>query len=353
MEWEKERVTNVSTRPTVHSSPLRRWAAITASVLACGGVARFAVAAGAASQPTVSQVQAKIDKLTSQQDQAVQQYDQSAQELASARQQLALVNHEVSVDRANFQSMRAEIAQIATTAYESGNLTSMGALLTSDNPQAVLSQASVLLQLSSDRSAEVTHFLTVARQLEGAQQMASRTETAIALLDKQRLSRKQALTKDINSQKAILATLTAQEQATVTGGSIGAGGTISATYTGPTSSQADKAVEYAYSKLGDPYVYGATGPSSFDCSGLVQAAWASAGVDIPRTTYEQAAAGYPAIPKSELEPGDLVFFNGDSHVGMYVGGGDMIDAPQTGEDVEKVSLSGSWYVDNYDGAVRP
>ena len=194
---------------------------------------------------------------------------------------------------------------------------------------------------------------TVARQLEGAQQMASRTETAIALLDKQRLSRKQALTKDINSQKAILATLTAQEQATVTGGSIGAGGTISATYTGPTSSQADKAVEYAYSKLGDPYVYGATGPSSFDCSGLVQAAWASAGVDIPRTTYEQAAAGYPAIPKSELEPGDLVFFNGDSHVGMYVGGGDMIDAPQTGEDVEKVSLSGSWYVDNYDGAVRP
>ena len=63
----------------------------------------------------------------------------------------------------------------------------------------------------------------------------------------------------------------------MTGGSIGAGGTISATYTGPTSSQADKAVEYAYSKLGDPYVYGATGPSSFDCSGLVQAAWASAG----------------------------------------------------------------------------
>ena len=269
--------------------------AIATSVLVCGGVATFAAAAGAAPQPTVSQVQAKIDKLTSQQDQAVQQYDQSAQELASAKQQLALVNREVNTDRASFQSMRAEIAQIATTAYESGNMSSVGALLTSENPQAVLSQASVLLQLSSDRSAEVSHFLSVARQLNGAQQMARRADTAISTLDKQRLARKQSLSKDIDSQKAILATLTAQEQATVTGGSIGAGGTISATYTGPTSSQADKAVEYAYSKLGDPYVYGATGPSSFDCSGLVQAAWASAGVDIPRTTYEQAAARRPGL----------------------------------------------------------
>jgi len=339
----------VGTRPLVYRSPLRRWAAIAASALACGGLVTFAVAAGAAPQPTVTQVQAKLDKLTSQEDQAVQQYDQSAQELASANAQLALVNREVTTDRAQFRQMRAEIAQIATTAYESGNMSSMGALLTSDNPQAVLSQASVLLQLSSDRSAEVNHFLAVARQLEGAQQMARRAESAITVLNKQRLVRKQSLSKDIDSQKAILATLTAQEQTTV----IGAGGTISATYTGPTATQAEKAVAYAYSKLGDAYVYGATGPSTFDCSGLTQAAWASAGIIIPRTSYSQAGAGYPAVPKSDLQPGDIVFFNGDSHVGLYVGGGDMIDAPQTGQDVERVSLSGSWYVANYDGAVRP
>jgi cell wall-associated NlpC family hydrolase len=333
--------------------------AIATSVLVCGGVATFTAAAGAAPQPTVSQVQAKIDKLTSQQDQAVQLYDQSAQELASAGQQLALVNREVSTDRANFQSMRAQIAQIASAAYESGNMNSVGALLTSNNPQAVLSQASVLLQLSSDRSAQVNHFLSVARQLEGGQQMARRAETAIATLEKQRLARKQALSKNIDSQKAILATLTVQEQATVAATTIGAGGTTSATDTVATNTQAGKAVAFAYMVLNDrtPYVYGGTGPpgpngGGYDCSGLVQAAWAAAGIALPRTTYSQAAAGYPAVPESELQPGDLLFFNGDGHVGMYVGGGAMIDAPETGEDVEKVSLAG-WYQANYDGAVRP
>ena len=337
------------TRPLVFRSSLRRWAAIAASALACAGLVTFNVAAGAAPQPTVTQVQAKLDNLTTQQDQAVQQYDQSAQELASANAQLALINREVTTDRAQFRQMRAEIAQIATTAYESGNMSSMGALLTSDNPQAVLSQASVLLQLSSDRSAQVNHFLSVARQLNGAQQMARRTQTAIAALNKQRLARKQSIGKAVSSQKAILATLTAKQQSTV----IGAGGTISATYTGSTSTQAGKAVAYAYSKLGDPYSYGATGPGAFDCSGLTSAAWAYAGIAIPRTSYSQAGAGYPAVPKSDLQPGDLVFFNGDSHVGIYVGGGDMIDAPTTGSFVERVSLSGSWYVANYDGAVRP
>jgi peptidoglycan DL-endopeptidase CwlO len=339
----------VVTRPLVYRSRLRRWAAIAAGALACGGLVTFAVAAGAAPQPTVTQVQAKLDKLTSQEDQAIQQYDQSAQELASANAQLALVNREVTTDRAQFRQMRAEIAQIATTAYESGNMNSMGALLTADNPQAVLSQASVLLQLSSDRSTQVNHFLSVARQLESAQQMTRRTQTAIAALNKQRLARKQSLSKTIASQKAILATLTAQQQTTV----IGAGGTTSAAYTGSTATQAGKAVAYAYSKLGDPYSYGAAGPSAFDCSGLTSAAWAYAGIAIPRTSYSQAGAGYPAVPESQLQPGDLVFFNGDSHVGMYVGSGDMIDAPTTGSFVERVSLSGSWYVANYDGAVRP
>lgn len=318
-------------------------------MLVCGGVVTFATAAGAVPQPTVSQVQAKVNKLTSQEDQAVQQYDQVLQELVSAKQQLATVKRELAADRAKFQQMRAEIAEIATTAYESGNMTSMGALLTSNNPQAVLSQASVLLQLSSDRSAQVSEFISTASQLEGAEQMALRTANAVSALDKQRQARQQSIGKALGTQKAILATLTAQEQSTF----IGAGGTTAATYTGSTATQAGKAVSYAYSKLGDPYVYGATGPSYFDCSGLVQAAWAYAGIAIPRTTYAQASAGYPAVPKADLELGDLIFFNGDSHVGMYVGGGDMIDAPQTGEDVEKVSLSGSWYVDNYDGAVRP
>jgi cell wall-associated NlpC family hydrolase len=319
--------------------------------MAAGALATFAGSAGAAPKPTVSQVQKSVNRLTSQEDQAAQQYDQSEQQLSSAKQRLALVNREVKTDRAKFESMRSEIAAIASAAYENGNMTSMGALLTSDNPQSVLSQASVLLQLSSDRSVQVTEFIQTARQLQQAQLTAVRTKQAMATLDAQRLARKKSLDKSLSQKKALLQTLTAQQQQTVTTTSIGNGGTTKATNPVPVSGAAGQAVAYAYSKLGDPYVYGATGPSSFDCSGLVQAAWASAGVAIPRTTYAQVAA-LPAVSTSNLQPGDLLFFDGDGHVGIYVGGGYLIDAPQTGLDVEKVALSG-WYSANLDSAARP
>jgi len=319
--------------------------------MAAGALATFAGSAGAAPKPTVSQVQKSVNRLTSQEDQATQQYDQSEQQLSSAKQRLALVNREVKTDQARFESMRSQIAAIASAAYENGNMTSIGALLTSSSPQAVLSQASVLLQLSSDRSDQVNEFIQTARQLQQAQLTALRTKKAMATVNAQRLARKQSLDKSLRKKKALLDTLTAQQQAAVTTTSIGSGGTTKATNPVPVSGAAGQAVAYAYSKLGDPYVYGATGPSSFDCSGLVQAAWASAGVSIPRTTYEQVAA-LPAVSTSNLQPGDLLFMDGDGHVGIYVGGGYLIDAPQTGSNVEKVPLSG-WYSANLDSAARP
>ena len=93
------------------------------------------------------------------------------------------------------------------------------------------------------------------------------------------------------------------------------------------NARAAAAVSFAYGELGSPYVWGATGPNAFDCSGLIQAAYRSAGVALPRTTYTQINAGR-RVSRSELAPGDLVFFySGISHVGIYVGNGQMIHAP--------------------------
>lgn len=119
-------------------------------------------------------------------------------------------------------------------------------------------------------------------------------------------------------------------------------------------SGAQQAVAFAYAQLGCPYVWGGTGPcsSGFDCSGLVMEAWASAGVQIPRTALAQWL-GLPHISMGALEPGDLVIFAGGSHVGMYVGGGMLIDSPQPGESVEKIPLDTPWYQENLVGAVRP
>jgi len=142
-----------------------------------------------------------------------------------------------------------------------------------------------------------------------------------------------------------------QQQAVVSN-SIGAGGTTTATYTGPTTTQADKAVAFAYAQLGKPYQWGATGPGSYDCSGLAQAGWAAAGVAIPRDTYEQWAA-MPHIATSAIQPGDLLYYDGIGHVTMYVGDGYMIDAPQTGMDVQKIPMNTGWYAATFVGAARP
>ena len=135
--------------------------------------------------------------------------------------------------------------------------------------------------------------------------------------------------------------------------SLGGNGSTTPTYSGPTSTQAQKAVAFAYAQLGCPYVYGGTGPchQGYDCSGLALAAWAAAGVSIPRDSYEQWA-GLPHVSMSSVEPGDLLLFNGEGHVGIYVGNGYLIDAPVPGQNVERVALQG-WYQQTLDGAVRP
>ena len=337
------------TRPPAHRWLTRRAGAVCTAVLAAGTLLTAAGVAGAAPQPTVSQVRQKLAKLMSQQDQAIQQYDQTAQALASARQRLALVSRGLGRARTQFQATRTQIAQLAATAYENGTMTSVPVLLTSSNPQAVLSQAALISHLSTDQATQMRQLVASARSLTTAQQSAARTAYAVAALRRQQLARRKAVAAAVAQQKSLLSSLTVQQQAAVT---VAAGGSTSGTYTGSTATQAGQAVAFAYNQLGKPYVYGATGPNSYDCSGLAQAAWAAAGVSIPRTTYEQWAS-LPHVPMSAIQPGDLVFFDAEGHVGIYVGGNMIIDAPQPGLSVEKVSLSDSWYASNLDGAARP
>jgi cell wall-associated NlpC family hydrolase len=249
------------------------------------------------------------------------------------------------------------VAQNAAAAFEDTGSTSVAGVLTAGNPATILQQGSMLLELSGNRSAQTRQLGIAASQLADADQQVQRTESGIKSLKDQLATHKESLSKLIDKEKAMLAGLTVPEQQTVQTNTIGGtgssttSGTTTATYTGPTSSQGEKVVAFAYAQLGKPYVWGATGPNSYDCSGLAQAAWASAGVSIPRTTYEQWAA-LPHISTSALEPGDLLYMDGIGHVVIYVGGGQIIDAPQTGRDVEKVPLAG-WYASSLVGAARP
>ena len=109
------------------------------------------------------------------------------------------------------------------------------------------------------------------------------------------------------------------------------------------------AISYAVAQLGKPYIWGGTGPAGYDCSGLVMMAYLAAGISLPRTTFQQVDAGTPVYSDSQLKPGDLLFTAGSDgtatdpgHVGMYIGSGLIIQAPQTGENVEITPVSGYW-----------
>lgn len=333
-------------------SGVRRGTALLAGLVAAGGIAYGGIA-GAAPQPTVSQVQAKINQLTTQFDQVSEQFDQASQQLSAAQSKLSGVRARLTTANAKFHTAQASVAQNAAAAFEDTGSTSVAGVLTSGDPSTILQQGSLLLELSGNRSAQTKQLGIAASQLVAAAQQVQRTEGGIKGLKDQLANHKDSLSKLIDKEKAMLASLTVPEQQTVQTNTIGSSGTgtTSATYTGPTSTQAEKAVAFAYAQLGKPYVWGATGPNSFDCSGLAQAAWASAGVNIPRTTYEQWAA-LPHISTSALEVGDLLYFDGIGHVAIYVGNNEIIDAPQTGSNVEKIPLAG-WYASTLVGAARP
>jgi cell wall-associated NlpC family hydrolase len=107
---------------------------------------------------------------------------------------------------------------------------------------------------------------------------------------------------------------------------------------------------YALAQLGKPYIYGGTGPTGYDCSGLVMEAYLAAGISLPRTTFQQVYSGTAVYDPSQLKPGDLIFTAGSDgtdtnpgHVGMYIGSDLVIDAPHTGANVELSKFDGGYW----------
>jgi peptidoglycan DL-endopeptidase CwlO len=343
----------VGTRLAGSESRIRRGTAVAVALVAAGGLAVFAYGASASPQPTVAQVQAKINQLTSQYDKVAEQLDQVNEQLSAAQVRLSQVRAAYNHADDEFQATRTDMAQFAAASFEDTASTSMASVLTSGDPSVILQQGSLLEELSGSRNVETRQLLSEASQLAGIEQEQQRTEDGIAALKTQLADHKSSLGKLIATEHATLDSLTVPEQQTVKSNSVGGNATTVATYSGPTSTQAEKAVAFAYAQLGCPYVYGGTGPChmGYDCSGLAQAAWAAAGVAIPRTSYDQWA-NLPHVSTSAMEPGDILVFNGEGHVGIYVGNGYLIDAPVPGQNVERVPLQG-WYSSTLDGVVRP
>jgi cell wall-associated NlpC family hydrolase len=279
----------------------------------------------------IDSAQARVDRMSQQADSAAKRHDKAATTLGDARTQLRRLNAQMHRQQRLMGTLRAQVASTVTEDYDSAG----GTAAPGSTPSARLAKESQVL-LSN---------VTVTSEDAGdpADAMAQANDRL-----EQITSRRTAVRDQITMLHGIEKSLRTQQDKAEARES-GASAKLAALEAQRIAAIGGPAVAYAKSKIGDAYVYGAAGPSAFDCSGLTMAAWATAGVSLPHSSSAQYSSGRH-ISESELQPGDLVFYYSPiSHVGMYIGNGQIVNALNPGAGVRISGLHDMPYV----GAVRP
>jgi cell wall-associated NlpC family hydrolase len=287
---------------------------------------------------TPAQVKARVDTLYREAEAATEKYHGAKEEADAAQRRLSALQDQTARRQVRLDAARNALGSIAAAQYRDGAIAPAWQLALSSDPDRYLDGAALAERAGDRQAAAVSR---VRRQLREIERLrgAARVEVQSLRSRQAELRRqKRTVTGKLDEARRLLARLTPRQRAEVTTAGAPAGH-VSRSAADPREpleragsvpapgGRAAVAVAYAYGKLGSPYVWGATGPNAFDCSGLVQAAYRAAGLSLPRTSYAQINAGR-RVSRSELRPGDLVFFYpGISHVGIYVGGGRMIHAP--------------------------
>ena len=320
-------------------------------------------------QAEARNIQAQIDALNTKVEIAAEAYN-------AAGVRLDAINVDVAKNSAHLRVLERRLGKLdtrldtrATNMYKDGPLAFLEVLVGSQSFDQFSSNWDILTAMSQDDAsmlkdvravraqAKATRAVLRSKQAQARAQVRIRRAQRIAI-SKQLAHRKVVLAsvkKDIQRliaeeaarQAAIAAAAARAEAARLASGGGGGGGDIN--YPAPTIPAHGNVVDYALSRRGCPYVWGGSGPGVFDCSGLTSWAYSQIGISIPHSSRDQINCGQ-RVSKADLKPGDLVFFGSPiHHVGMYIGGGMMVEAPYTGASVRTRSA----FRGDYAGACRP
>jgi cell wall-associated NlpC family hydrolase len=370
----------------------RRLIAASSVLAAIVATATPAVAAGSGGSGTTAAVaaaQQKVDALSIQADRAVEAYDQAQIALTTLTAQATAARNAEAVQQAKVDAARIGVQAFAVARYKGNAASPALAAFLADDPQTLMRQGEMLQQIGNYESSALTNVVNADHEFEVAQTTAIQAAQAQQAASAQLATAKAAVDKALGQQQGVLGTLTTQaaqqqaaEQAAVAAKNAAvarqliasrasarkallatqaakaaqaqlraatvAAPIAAAPALAPASSHAGAALAFAFSQLGKPYRFGGAGPGSFDCSGLTMRAYAAAGISLAHSAAAQQREGVK-VPLSALQPGDLVFWGRPAyHVGIYVGGGKVLDAPHTGTDVQVQAIWGS-----PSGAVRP
>jgi cell wall-associated NlpC family hydrolase len=305
--------------------------ALTITALPGAAVAAPATSAAQAAQ-LVSDASHQLEVVTEQVNEAKVQLEQQQAAVATADQAAAAA-------KVRLDALDAQIRALARSAYTSDGFSRLDVLLTSSSADEFVHQLGTLDGIAGHTNDQVAEVASAADDAKKAQAAADKAQaTAQKSYDDIAAQQKDLTAKIADYQRQYDALSAPQQQQVLTarGGATQAAPPPSSVVA--PSGAAQKAVDTALAQVGDPYVWGASGPNAFDCSGLTQYAYSAAGVSLPHSSSSQSRMGTP-VSRAQLQPGDLVFFYSPvSHVGMYIGNGQMVHASTSGQPVKVASL---------------
>jgi cell wall-associated NlpC family hydrolase len=304
----------------------------------------FMPSSPAQAEPDINDVQARVDRLFHEAEQASERYNDAKLELQELQRDLGSLKADQNRQDDRLQAVRKQVQDSVVRQYEGQSLSAVGQVVVSDDPQSFLSQLSTMSAYNDMQSQLFDDYATELKSLDIRSDATAKRAAEVSDIEKRLAGEKATIDKKLAEAKDLLDHLKAEERQ-----SILSRGEVRAPSDVPASGRAAAAVQYALAQVGDSYVYGAAGPSAFDCSGLTMMAWAQAGVALPHSSSAQYGSG-PHVSSGDLQPGDLVFYYSPiSHVGIYIGNGMIVHAANPGTGVVVASV----FSMPYSGAVRP
>ncbi|MBM0237227.1 C40 family peptidase [Micromonospora sp. ATA32] len=310
------------------AAPRPRWSRFTTALAALAGAAVVLTggATAAHAEPSVTEIERQIDQDWNKLEPIIEQHNITRQDLAVKRRQVDALAARIAPLERQVDAAMDKVGGLAAEAYKGENLSTVNALLGSRTPTDVVSGLELLDRFAHRQQKEVRTVVGLRDELAAKKKPLDEMVSQLARTEAQLAAKKNQINAEIDRLQKL--------RLTVYGS--GGGGPLRpapcpASYPG---GGAGIAVKFACAQIGKPYVWGADGPGSYDCSGLMLAAWAKAGVSLPHSARQQRQVT-ARVSRGELRPGDLVFYYSDlHHVGMYVGNGWVVHASQAGVPIK-------------------
>lgn len=297
----------------------------------------------ASADPTPNEVRSQVNELNTKMRNANESLNRARDQLEESQQKRSEVEGKLGELQTKHDEASGKVGELGAAAYQNGGNMSASTLFTSGSPKTMLDQLSYIDIINVENSKALHELEAAKKKLNDAKKTideeVKKGKEATEAAEKLRST----LQADYDKWKKLFDKYFPPDNSPTRGG----------TYNGPASGAVRAVMEFAFGAVGIPYVFGAAGPNAYDCSGLTQAAWKRAGVSLPHSARQQwNKLSGRRVSLDSLVEGDLVFFySGVSHVGLYIGNGKMIHAPQPGQRVKEspIRISGM----PIKGAARP